>query len=120
MMSRIVTTARADTSRSVASAANRASSTVPPNRMKTRMAAVAEGVIRAGVDADPAQDAAALVDLVLLEDARLRHERPGRASLGAAPAGHARGVVEAHVERRGHERVEADPHEVVAGRPDDL
>ena len=84
------------------------------------VAAVAEGVVRAGVDADPAQDAAALVDLVLLEDARLRHEGAGRAGLGAAAAGHARRVVEAHVERRRHERVEADPHEVVAGRADDL
>ena len=82
--------------------------------------AVAQRVVRAGVDADAAQDAAALVDLVLLEDARLGHERAGRARLGAAAAGHARRVVEAHVERRRHERVEADAHEVVAGRADDL
>jgi hypothetical protein len=39
-MSRIVTTARAETRSSVASAANRASSTVPPKRMKTRIAGV--------------------------------------------------------------------------------
>ena len=82
--------------------------------------AVAERVVRARIDADPAQDAAALVDLVLLEDARLRHQRAGRARLRAAAARHARRVVEAHVERRRDERVEADPHEVVARGADDL
>ena len=94
---------------------------VDPRRVRQlEVAAVAERVVRAGVDADPAQDAAALVDLVLLEDARLRHQGAGRARLGAAAAGHARRVVQAHVERRRDERVEADPHEVVAGRADDL
>ena len=80
----------------------------------------AERVVGAGVDADAAQDAAALVDLVLLEDARLGHERAGGARLGAPAARHAGRVVEAHVERRRHEGVEADPHEVVAGGPHDL
>src|SRR5450759_3761468 len=84
------------------------------------LAAVPKRVVWAGVDADPAEDAAALVDLVLLEDARLRHQGAGRARLGAAPARHAWGVVQAHVERCCHERVEADAHEVVAGRPDHL
>src|SRR3990170_3503642 len=40
---------------------------------KLELAAVAKGVVGAGVDADAAQDAGALVDLELLEDARLRH-----------------------------------------------
>src|SRR5918997_102518 len=76
--------------------------------------AVAERVVRARVDADAAQDAAALVDLVLLQDARLGHQGAGRARLGAAAARHARGVVSAHVERRRDQRVEPDPLEVVA------
>ena len=84
------------------------------------LVAVADGVVGAGVDADAAQDAAALVDLVLLQDARLGHQRAGGARLRAAPAGHARRVVEAHVERRRHQRVEADAHEVVAGGAHDL
>ena len=84
------------------------------------LGAVADRVVGARVDADAAQDAAALVDLVLLEDARLGHQRAGRARLRAAAAGHARRVVEAHVERRRDQRVEADPHEVVARRAHDL
>src|SRR5450756_157364 len=35
--------------------------------------AAAEGIVRAGIDADAAQDAAALVDVVLLQDSRLGH-----------------------------------------------
>src|SRR4029079_8758742 len=61
-----------------------------------------------------------LVDLVLLQDPRLRHQRAGGTRLRAAAAGDTRRVVQAHVERRRDEGVEADPHEVVAGRPDDL
>ena len=80
----------------------------------------AQRVVRAGVDADAAQDAAALVDVVLLEHARLGHQRAGRAGLGATPAAHARRGVEAHVERRRHERVEAGAHEVVARGADHL
>src|SRR3990172_2000072 len=92
----------------------------PARMRKFELTAVAERVVRAGVDADPAQDAGALVDLELLEDAGLGHERPRRAGFRAPPAGHARGVVEAHIERCRDERVEADPHEVVAGRAHDL
>src|SRR3990172_7669693 len=48
-----------------------------PARMgKLELATVAERVVRAGIDADPAQDAAAHLHLLLLEDARLGHERP--------------------------------------------
>ena len=54
------------------------------------------------------------------EHARLGHQRAGRARLRAPAAGHARRVVEAHVQRRRHQRVEADAHEVVAGGADDL
>src|SRR5205814_1097902 len=51
---------------------------------------------------------------------RLRHESARRTGLRTTAAGHARRVIEAHVERRRHERVEADSHEVIAGGPDDL
>src|SRR3990172_2127301 len=92
-----------------------------PARMgKLEFATVAERVVRAGIDADPAQDAAALVHLVFLEDARLGHERPRRTGFRAPPARHARGVVEAHIQRGRDERVEADPHEVVTGGTDDF
>src|SRR5664280_635468 len=93
---------------------------LPAHVGQLEVGAAAERVVWAGVDADAAQDAAALVHLVFLEDPRLRHQRARGARLGAAPARDARRVVQAHVERRGHERVEADPHEVVAGGPHDL
>ena len=80
----------------------------------------AKRVVGARVDADAAEDAAALVDVVLLQHARLGHQRAGRARLRAAAAGDARRGVEAHVERRRDQRVEAGPHEVVAGGADDL
>src|SRR5664280_2056871 len=79
---------------------------------------VAEGIVWTGVHADAAQDAATLVDVVFVKNPRLGHERAGWACFGAAAAGDARRVVEAHVERRRHQSVEAGPHEVVAGRAD--
>src|SRR5450759_3506002 len=81
---------------------------------------VAEGIVWTGVHADAAQDAATLVDVVFLKNPRLGHERAGWACFGAAAAGDAGRVVEAHVERRRHQSVEAGPHEVVAGRADDF
>src|SRR4029079_18462702 len=48
--------------------------------------AAAQRVVRAGIDADAAQDATALVDVVPLEDARLGHERSGWARFSAAAA----------------------------------
>src|SRR5450759_3186167 len=60
--------------------------------------AVAEGIVRTGVHADAAQDAATLVDIVLLQNPRLGHERACRTRFGATATGDARRVVEAHVE----------------------
>ena len=70
-------------------------SIIGSSRLRVReleVGAAAQRVVRAGIDADAAQDAAALVDLVLLEHARLGHQRAGRAGLGAAAARHARRV----------------------------
>ena len=84
------------------------------------LATIPKRVIGAGVDADAAQDAATLVHVVFLEHARLGHQGARWAGFGAAAARHAGRVVEAHVERRRDQRVEADPHEVVARRADHL
>src|SRR3990172_2545719 len=89
-------------------------------RGELELRAATERIVGARVDADAAQDAARLVDVVLLEDPGLGHQGAGRARLRAAPARHARGVVEAHVERGRDERVEAEAHEVVARRANDL
>ena len=82
--------------------------------------AAAQRVVGAGIDADAAQDAAALVHLVLLEHARLGHQGARGAGLGAAAARDAGRRVEAHVEGRRDQGVEAGAHEVVAGGAHDL
>src|SRR3954463_1222987 len=82
--------------------------------------AAAERVGGAGVHADAAQDATALIDVVLLEDARLGHQRASRARLGTSAARYARRRVEAHIEGSGDERIEAGAHEVVARGAHDL